>query len=604
MKILNRLSLRDKIAQKLIIDLRYYNQDSANENDQRPLTVLPAELAKLISNSNLGGVILFSENLDNSDQIIQLTHDLQHAASASSSGLPLFISIDQEGGRVFRTKRSQTTGFSGNMAIGATYKQHGHYYAKKTAEVIAKELKVLGINVNHAPTIDINSNPKNPVINVRSFGEDANMVAELGCAQVKAFEQQGIIATLKHFPGHGDTDTDSHTGLPRVERSSKAVHKVEISPYKQIFATKPPGMVMSAHIQYPSLDSSTLLTKNGKQIIKPATMSRAIMSDLLREQLNYQGVVVTDAMDMAGISDFFTPLDAIIHTFAAGVDIAVMALKIRCKSDIAKFEQSLDFLTKAVRDGKLKLADIDNSLMRIIKLKQDFELTQAYDVSVAKQQQKAKQILANPLHRELERQLSIDAVTQVTGHAKDVIINTSDKVHLIMPDEPKCLALKAALTLALPNLQVTYTNALKFDSKTTDSQISQADVVIGAHIWPKQSAAEIGGMDDLVANITKSEQVVDADKIFKLLKKAKQIRKRVIFVSLRTPYEISRFVQVADATLVTYSYTTYTETVEGNADKAKINKTIIRSPALAGLAQVLAGKALAKGHLPVTVAGI
>ncbi len=590
----SRVTLRDKLAQKLIIDMRYYCPVLTEKYCRTPMTVLHPDLAKVITESNLGGIILFADNLENAEQTIKLTHDLQQAAKASSLGIPLFITVDQEGGRVFRTARHETTAFTGNMAIGATYADRGTYFAEKSAEVIAKELKVLGFNVNHAPNIDVNSNPKNPVINVRSYSENPDVVAALGQAQIDAFQRNGIIGTLKHFPGHGDTSTDSHVGLPRVDHDMETIHRLDVGPYKDIFKKNAPGMIMTTHIQYPTLDSSTYTSKDGKTIIKPATMSRAIMTDFLRGELGYEGVVITDAMDMAGISKFFAKDEAIINVFRAGVDISEMGIKIRSAEDLDNLNIMLDKLVAAVESGRISEQDIDDSFKRIQKLKKEYNIIEEFDYSVEDRIAKAKKVIGNSEHRKIEAELSVAAVTQVTGKPQDVVINKGEKVHLIMPDTSKCVAIESSLKDAIDDLQVTCTSALGFDEAKSLAQIAAADVVLGAHISPRQSAVEMGGMDDLKANKARSLKVAGVEVIYALLEKAKQDDKRVIFVSLRTPYEIEHFSKVADATLATYSYNTYREAVTEK----------LRSPALEGLAKVLAGKAPAKGVSPVTVKGV
>jgi beta-N-acetylhexosaminidase len=343
------LSLEQQLGQKLILDFRYFCQHGASTKCRIPMTELPNELSTAIAKYDIGGVILFSENTQSIEQTITLNSQLQTAASKSSSKLPLFISIDQEGGRVARLPRDVATSFTGNMSIGATYKKHGTSFAKKTATVIAKELNSLGINVNYAPTVDVNMNPDNPVINVRSFGENPVLVSKLGAAQVAGFENNGVITSLKHFPGHGDTNVDSHTGLPQVNHSKEIIYEQDLSPFKHIIAKQNPGMIMTAHIQYPALDSTTFVSIDGKTMIKPATMSRAIITDILRGELNYQGVVVTDALDMAGISNFFTPTQAVINTFAAGADIALMPVEIRTPDDLNKLDALIKELVAAVK---------------------------------------------------------------------------------------------------------------------------------------------------------------------------------------------------------------------------------------------------------------
>lgn len=600
-------TLRDQIAQKFMIDMRYYcdQRDQPTERHCRqPMTELPPELAQVITESNLGGIILFADNLVDHQQTIKLTHDLQQAAKKSSLGIPLFIAVDQEGGRVFRTARHETTAFTGNMAIGATYAEHGTYYAEKSAEIIATELKVLGFNVNHAPTVDVNSNPKNPVINVRSYGEEPEVVSKLGLAQIKAFQNQGIIGTLKHFPGHGDTAVDSHVGLPRVNHDIENIHQLDVAPYKAIFEQLNAGMVMTSHLQFPALDSTTFIAKDGKTVIKPATMSRAIITDFLRGELGYNGVVVSDAMDMAGISHFYTKPEAIVAAFKAGVDIAEMGVKIRTPEDLTNLNEMIDFVVTAVESGELDKNEIFESFKRIQTLKSDYKLTQQFDYSVEQRISQAQKVIGSKAHRAVEQQLAIDAVTQVTGKPDDVIITDKDTVHLIMPDMSKCVAIKQALKNELPNIKVTCTSALSVDEKLVEQQIKAADVVIGAHISPRQSAAEMGGMDDLKANKALSLKVADAKVIYNLLAAAKKQSKRVIFVSLRTPYEISDFSKVADATLATYSYNTYSNNSYSSNTYQEATSDKLRSPALEGLAHVLAGKVAAKGKLPVTVTGI
>ena len=584
--------LRVQIAQKLMIDLRFFNEQAvAKSNDREPLTQLPDSIKSLIKKTHLGGVILFSENLVSTEQIITLNHDLQQAAASSEYQFPLLISVDQEGGRVFRTGRQDTTAFTGNMSIGATYSKHGCKYADKTAEVIGNELNHLGFNVNHAPTIDVNANPNNPVINVRSFGEDPQLVAELGLSQVNGF-QKNIISTIKHYPGHGDTDVDSHTGLPVVKHDLKTIYKMDIAPFKYIIENSNPAMIMTAHIQYPELDNSEFIAKSGAKMLKPATMSRIMITDILRNELNYQGIVITDALDMAGISDFFTEHDAVINTFKAGVDIALMPIKIRSTQDLAKLDLLIDAIVDSVEKQELNKQEIETSFNRIEKLKIDYKLNSAFNVDINDLINKAKTQLADPQSRQLEQQLADDAVTLVCGNSNVLPITANQKIHLIMPDKTKSIAIEQMLKSHLGNTAlITYTNMRDFELPQAQNKIKNADIVIGSNISPKQSAVEMGGMDDLTANSKISDNVVNPQKIYELLKLAKQFNKQTVFVSLRTPYEISEFKNLTDICLATYAYNTYHD----------YNSNLIKSPALNALCRVLTGKISAKGTLPVTV---
>lgn len=590
------LTLKQQLGQKLMLDLRYYcEQDTGEQKCRTPVTRLPADLANIISKHNIGGVILFAENIDTVPQVIKLNNDLQQAAAKSELGLPLFISIDQEGGRVARIPRDVGTSFTGNMSIGATYKEHGTHFATESARIIAEELLALGVNVNYAPTVDVNMNPDNPVINVRSYGEDPQLVAKLGGAQVAGFENNGVISSLKHFPGHGDTNVDSHTGLPKVMHDKETIWQQDLPPFKDIIKNQQPGMIMTAHIQYPALDDSTFVSKEGKTMIKPATMSRKIITDLLRDELGYQGVVITDALDMAGISHFFEPIEAVVNTFAAGVDIALMPIEIRSPKDLEVLEALIDRLEQEVQRGTLNSDEITASATRILKLKEKFKLTTKLDDEAAIK--KAQLLLGDQSHRKVEAELALAAITEVKNENNTLPLNikSGTKVHIIMPDTRKCFALQQAL---LDNtntlLSFSCTSLQGYEPISTLKEMNEADVIIAANASPKQSAVEVGGMDDLADNpefaIAKADQSAALES---LLKQAKLANKKTVFVSLRAPYDISQFGKFADAVLATYAYNIDIDTEEK-----------IAGPAFTALAKVLMGKASANGQLPVTVNGL
>jgi beta-N-acetylhexosaminidase len=580
-------SLSHQLGQKLMLDFRYYCADGHSKACRTPMTELPQELAKAINKYHIGGVILFSENVQDTAQIVRLNTALQNAATQ-----PLFIAIDQEGGRVARINREVATSFTGNMSIGATYPKHGTYYATQVAQAIGKELTSLGINVNFAPTVDVNMNAANPVINIRAFSENPTEVAKLGAAQVAAFENEHVISALKHFPGHGDTYVDSHTGLPRVERDKKSIWQNDLAPFKYIIDKHAPGMIMTAHIQYPALDDSMLENKLGEKMIKPATMSRAIMHDLLRKEMKYQGVIVTDALDMAGISDFFDPQTAVIETFKAGVDIALMPIAIRTPDDLKSLDKLFTALSHAVDSNILDKEELAVSAQRIASLKQRF-FKQPSKLSV----QFAHDTLGNPYHRQLEAELALAAITQVKN-AQLLPIKPAKKtqplkrLHLIMPDTRKCVALEQAMqSLSSNAFAITCSSLQGFDVTLSKNNIQQADIVIAAHASPQQSAVEIGGMDDLVKISAHSLSQHEQPKALrKLLIYANQMQKPVLFISLRAPYEITEYAQLSNAILASYAY---------NIDID--NKNMVAGPAFTALARVILGLDVALGELPVTV---
>lgn len=593
------LSLSQMFGQKLMLDFRYYceQQDvSSSRQCRTPLTTLPDEIAELITALNIGGVIMFSENLETIPQIVTLNDRLQQAGMKSASGLPLFIAIDQEGGRVARLPRSVATSFSGNMAIGATSATHGLKYATLTGEIIGKELYAAGFNVNFAPTVDVNVNALNPVINVRSFSENPAQVAELGFAQMTAMQKNGVIGTLKHFPGHGDTSVDSHTGLPVVNHQVEEIKTVDLAPFKYAIDTGQVSMIMTAHIQYPELDSSTFVSKTGKVMVKPATMSKAILTDLLRMDMGYSGVVITDALDMHGISEFFTESEAVIETFNAGADIALMPIKINTKSDISKLKGLIADLVAAVHQGTLNKSDVVASYQRIAELKSK-HIPDTVAESVQQKSLAAAQLIGHQNHRTVEQALSDDSITLVKGTG--TLPHAVKKVQIFMPDKSKCMAIQHAFLSEQRDLDVTCDPYYALTAAQIKQKIHNADAIIATNVTPTQSLAEMGGMDDLAAlkrdvgNLAKNKRDQDA-KLLSILKLADAQHKHVTFVSLRMPYEMSRYGQYADNLIATYAYNQY--------DDAVTNSPV--GPAYLSLVKVLSGKLKAKGRLPVSIDGL
>ena len=346
-------TLKYKLAQQLFIDLRYFCSPAAVGYCQMPVTTLPNELSELLSETQVGGVILFSENLTDKKQILTLNRAIQSAIlrnQSSNQSVAAYIGLDQEGGRVSRLPQDEYLGFAGNMAIGATYAKHDVYFADAIATEHARQLRALGFSVNFAPVLDVNNNPENPVINVRSYSQFPELVADLGQAAIAAMQTNGIAGAAKHFPGHGDTKIDSHVGLPKVAHTPEIIHSIDLAPFKHVINGKTPSavpdMIMTAHIQYPNLDNTSFQTKTGKKTTLPATLSKKILTGLLREQLGYKGLIVTDALDMAAISQFLEPKEAVIKAIDAGADITLMPYRISSPEQAKAFIIWLEELSR------------------------------------------------------------------------------------------------------------------------------------------------------------------------------------------------------------------------------------------------------------------
>lgn len=378
--LMDGLTLEQKIEQMLIVDLN--SLGAANGE----------EAAKLLKGRHYGGVILFRKDVPSLEHTVQLLHDLKEAAA-----LPIWTAIDQEGGTVVRFPWG--TKFTGNMAIGAAGDER---YARETGRYIGKQLKALGFNLNFAPSLDVNNNPDNPVIGLRSFGSDPHDVARLGTAMIAGFHEAGIAATAKHFPGHGDTDVDSHLGLPTVPYDMTRLEEVELAPFKQA-AADGVDMIMTAHITFPHIETATAVSKkDGSEITLPATLSPRFLTDIARKEMGYEGILVTDALNMQAIVSHFGEEEADVAAVQSGVDMLLMPPHPR---------QTVDNIAAAVKDGRIPEERIDESVQRILTLKEKRGLLEEPLVSVKEQLADAKAAFADKEAAAMEREIAEKAVT-------------------------------------------------------------------------------------------------------------------------------------------------------------------------------------------------
>ena len=612
--------LERQVAAKMALDIRYFCSHRSNEIEKQhkhcltPVTKLPEALAEMITTTGIGSVVLFAENLNSTTQIIQLTHDLQQAAIKSASQQPLIISIDQEGGRVVRLPHA--TSFAGNMAIGATYIDNGVKFATATSAVIAKELQVLGINNNYAPVVDVNTNADNPVINTRSYGENPEYVAKLGAAAVNGFQQNGIMATLKHFPGHGDTHVDSHLGLPLVEHDLVTIEKQDLAPFAWAIKHSNPAMIMTAHIQYPALDDSTIENNAGDKIIRPATMSRKILTDLLRNKMGFDGIIATDALDMAGIAHYFDEVTAVVETFIAGADLAVMPFKIRSPQDIDQFTVFIKAVAKALQQkiavGEFSASELTQSISRINRYK--IKYVQLAETSITKQIEIAQQLIANPQHLKLEQALGDHAVVLLTNqkltHQKQLIpinANKVEHIHLFVLNWQEFRALKQAIIShwqisGKPTPKVSATVISEGDAHTqlaSGAKLAKADLVIATIDTKIASVVDIGGVEDLLTKTAtlKNEQdkVSYAQLLSEQLQQAQQQKVTSILIAKGSPYLLQAYNNLADVIIVTFDDRIYQKGDE------KSNQSETYSPGYNTSLAIVFGKQKALGKLPVSL---
>jgi beta-N-acetylhexosaminidase len=312
-----------------------------------PGTTITPEIRSLAKEFSLGGVILFSRNIEAPEQVAELSRDAQDLASE----LPLWVSVDQEGGRVARLKEPftrwppmATLGRSGDVGLAARF-----------GAALAAELRAVGITLDYAPVLDIHTNPKNPVIGDRALAEDADSVARLGAAIIRALQDNGVAACGKHFPGHGDTSVDSHLALPLVEHPPDRIRRVECVPFREAIRTDV-AFIMTAHVLVPSLDEE-----------KPATLSPRIVRGMLREELGYNGIILSDDLEMKAIAAAYRVPDAAVEAIGAGCDALLI-----CSGEPEVQAATLEALVHAVEQDRIPYKQLESSLARLRRTKERF----------------------------------------------------------------------------------------------------------------------------------------------------------------------------------------------------------------------------------------
>src|SRR3989440_1896901 len=310
------------------------------------------EIIDLIQRYHVGNVILFSRNIHETQQVLELTQKLQEIAKKAGQRYPLLIAIDHENGIVQRLG-DMVTIFPGNMALGAIGSEEIAY---KVAMATGNELKALGINMNLAPVVDVNNNPANPIIGVRSFGENPSLVARLGAAMVKGYRAAGILSCLKHFPGHGDTAIDSHLALPTIPYTLERLEALELLPFRSGIEAGAES-VMIAHVSFPALTQQNML---------PATVSPAIVRGLLREKLSFNGVILSDCMEMKAISETYGTERSAVMALQAGIDLVLVS------HHYTRQRGSIEAIQVALQAHELSPRAVQQAAERVLRLKASY----------------------------------------------------------------------------------------------------------------------------------------------------------------------------------------------------------------------------------------
>ena len=506
MRMVDRMSLEEKVGQMFVTYAYGTDADGADPRNQTEYGV--DNHRQLIERYHLGGIIYFawSGNVQNPRQIAGLSNGIQRAATSSGAEIPALISTDQEQGLVVRITEPATQ-FPGNMALGAARDPR---LAKSAAEITGEELRAMGINQNFAPVADVNVNPENPVIGVRSFSSNPDLVSSLTEAQVRGYQREEIASTAKHFPGHGDTNVDSHTGLPEIDHTREELDSIDLPPFAAAIDAGVES-IMTAHIVVPALDDSG----------RPATLSRPILTDLLRGEMDYDGVVVTDALDMQGVREMFGDARVPIEAIKAGADIMLMP---------PEFDLAYRSVLEAVRSGEISERRIDQSVYRILRLKERLGLFKRPFVK----EHKVDRVVGNRRHLATAEDVTERTVTLVEN----------DAGVLPMPAGTGQRALVTGWGVTTTATLGSEVRSRGLSAEVLETGAAPSDAAIAS----ARAAAE---RNDVVIVVTNRAWSAPAQQ--RLVAELVASGKPVIVAAVRDPYDVAHL-PGADTFVATYSY--------------------------------------------------
>ncbi len=394
--VLDRMTLEEKVGQMFML---------AFAGSQ----LREAEL--LLRQHGVGGCYLSQDNAATPSEAAELSATLQQFARDTRLSIPLLLGVDHEG--VWGVMVPYSATGPGNLALGAAQLPH---ITRRMYGVLGAELAAVGFNTLLAPCADVNSNPDNPIIGTRSFGEDPGHVAELVVAAVEGAREAGVITTVKHFPGHGDTVVDSHRGLPRVDRSRAALEAIDLLPFRAAIAADV-DIVMTSHILYPALDPE-----------HPATLSAVILQDLLRSALGFDGVILSDSMNMGAMRKHYAPDEAAVRAVLAGVDVLMLAEEHYDHNAATYLEKQLlcvEGVIDAVRQGRIRQHRIDDAVRRVLALKARHHLAEETSAGQTPHE------VGSAEHRAVEFEAAAAGVTLVRDDRRLLPVPPNERIVLV-----------------------------------------------------------------------------------------------------------------------------------------------------------------------------
>jgi beta-N-acetylhexosaminidase len=533
------LSLRQKVGQTMMFGF--------HGTEPSP------EITSLIRDHHVGGVILFARNIGTPKDVLRLTVALQKIAYEAGHQHPLLISIDQENG-IVRRLGAGTTLLPGNMALGATGDPS---LVLEAAKATGRELKALGINYNLAPVLDVNNNPQNPVIGVRSYGEDPEFVAECGAQAIRGFQAVGVATCGKHFPGHGDTSKDSHLTLPVIPHQRERLEQVELVPFKRAIAEGVDSM-MIAHVCFPEIEPDPNL---------PATLSRRVVNDLLRGELGFDGVITTDCMEMKAIADSPGTVEGAYRAFQAGIDL--LFISHTHEWQIGAIER----LVTGLESGEIPMERLDEAVSRILKLKEKYLSWESITPWFALEEPVPDALVGGPEHEQLARQAMEAAVTLTK--------NEGDLLPLDVTAE------QAIGVVCLKNTQTSLVEDERYLINPLRRAVEKVHRNV-RHVEVSNPPTEddlkqvVQSLDGVAAVIVGTLNAQLSPMQAKLVQRLHQTGLPLVVISMRTPYDLASFPDVS-AHISAYEFT----------------------PAALDVAvEGIFGKRELRGSLPVTIPGV
>lgn len=527
------MTTEEKICQMLMISFGWAEDSGGHQ-------VLSSGAAQALRRHCFGGLILFAQNVEDNADTVRLIDSMQRENAAGGTERPqLFLACDQEGGSITRLGHGTQT--PGNMALGAIGDAQA---ARSVGQLIGSELSALGISVDFAPVVDVNSDPSNPVIGIRSFSDSAWNTASLGSSFMQGLSSRGTIACLKHFPGHGDTGTDSHTGLPCINKTYNELMQTELVPFRTCINAGA-EMIMTAHIQFPLIDTEQYTSPaTGRTCTLPATLSHRFITEILRGDLGFGGVVITDAMGMDAIASNFGLIEASRLAIEAGVDILLTPVSAAGSGGISALESYISTLVSMADSGEIPMEKIDAAVARILRLKQRHGLLGAYSSAGLEQRiANAVSTVGSSAHHAAEWAITKRAITLVKNDGDTLpLAGSGERTVILTASDSERLSVRYAIGLLesegkLP--QGAPIEIYTYDGQSYNSLISR-----------------IGSADNVIAiSEIKSASALRSSKaelIDRLISYVHSKGGRFVILSAHLPYDAARF-QAADAIILAYS---------------------------------------------------